>query len=50
MREDKEGYGEEFGFISRINSTMKDRDTLYITMNLAQQRLPTNPTLFEKKK
>lgn len=47
MREDKEGYGEEFGFISRINSTMKDRD---ITMNLAQQRLPTYPTLFEKKK
>lgn len=46
IKENKEGHGEEFG----INSAMKDRDTSYITMKLAQQHLPTYPTLFEKKK
>lgn len=46
MRENKEGHGEELG----INSTMKDKDTSYITMSLAEQRLPTYPTLSEKKK
>lgn len=46
MSENKEGHGEQFG----TYSTVKDRDTSYITMNLAQQHLPTYLTLFEKKK